>query len=319
MPFPLLLLLLTVFVIMLLVSALLINLGARMIIIVALNRKLPKIFTKKASLNKITGCDPFFDTLNEKGKKLRATETETVTIHGHGGVKLVGHVLSAESPKRVIIAVHGWRGTWSRDFGIVSDFWQESDNTVIYVEQRAQNESEGEYITFGLLERYDILEWIKWANARYKNLPIYLCGVSMGASTVLMSADLAPQNSVRGIIADSGFTSPTEIWSYVVRKNLHLPYNMCKKPASKLCKKITGYSSDACSTEKVLKKCQTPILFIHGTDDSFVPVEMTYRNYRVCSAPKRLFVVPGANHGMSYYIDPDGYQREMERFFLQYD
>ena len=76
---------------------------------------------------------------------------------------------------------------------------------------------------------------------------------------------------------------------------------------------------EADTSEKVLENCQTPILFIHGTDDSFVPVEMTYRNYRVCSAPKRLFVVPGANHGMSYYIDPVGYQREMNSFFLQYD
>ena len=319
MPIPLILLLLTVFVIMLLLSALLINLTARLLIVVALNRRLPKIFTKRATLSKITGSDDFANTLAQKENKLKESKTETVTIRGYDGTKLVGHILSAKSPKRVIIAVHGWRGTWSRDFGIVSDFWKESDNTVIYVEQRGQNASEGKYITFGLCERYDVLEWVKWAAERYKNLPIYLCGVSMGASTVLMSAELDLSSAVHGIIADSGFTSPSEIWRHVVRNSLHLPYNLYKKLASRLCKEKTGYHSDACSTEKILEKCSTPILFIHGADDSFVPVEMTYRNYRVCSSPKRLFVVPGANHGMSYFIDPVGYQREMASFFLQYD
>lgn len=319
MSIPLILLLLTVFIIMLLLSALLINLTARLLIVVALNRRLPKIFTKRAALGKITGSDDFANTLAQKENNLKESETETVTICGYDGTKLVGHILSAKTPKRVIIAVHGWRGTWSRDFGIVSDFWKESDNTVIYVEQRGQNASEGKYITFGLCERYDVLEWVKWAAERYKNLPIYLCGVSMGASTVLMSAELDLSSSVHGIIADSGFTSPSEIWRHVVSNGLHLPYNLYKKLASRLCMKKTGYPSDACSTEKILERCSTPILFIHGTDDNFVPVEMTYRNYRVCSSPKRLFVVPGANHGMSYFIDPVGYQREMASFFLQYD
>ena len=169
MPIPLILLLLTVFLIMLLLSALLINLTARLLIVVALNRRLPKIFTKRATLSKITGSEDFANTLAQKENKLKESKTETVAIRGYDGAKLVGHILSAKSTKRVIIAVHGWRGTWSRDFGIVSDFWKESDNTVIYVEQRGQNASEGKYITFGLCERYDVLEWVRWASERYKN------------------------------------------------------------------------------------------------------------------------------------------------------
>ena len=140
MPIPLVLLLLAVFVIMLLMSALLINLTARLLVVVALNRRLPKIFTKRASLNKITGSDDFAKTLAEKSTILKESKTETVVIRAYDGARLVGHILSASAPKRIIIAVHGWRGTWTRDFGIVSDFWRQSDNTVIYVEQTiAQN------------------------------------------------------------------------------------------------------------------------------------------------------------------------------------
>jgi len=43
-----------------------------------------------------------------------------------------------------------------------------------------------------------------------------------------------------------------------------------------------------------------------------VPIEMTYDNYKACRAPKKLFVVPGASHGMSYVVDKDGYQEAVK-------
>ena len=293
---------------------------AKLLCDAALNRIAPKFMQNKNNLlAKITGSDAFVNELFEKEKLLSREQTEQVEIAGHGGVKLKGHLLNAENPKRIIIAVHGWRGTWSRDFGIVSDFFKKN-STVLYVEQRAQAGSEGDYITFGICERYDIIEWIKWVLKRFSHeLPIYLLGVSMGASTVLMSTGLGLDGAVHGIIADSGFTAPEAIWSHVVRSSLHLPYGFYKRQARAEYEKRTGYNPSECSTLEALKSCTTPVLFVHGTDDSFVPVEMTYENYKACHSPKRLFVVPGANHGMSYFVDKSGYEGEVERFFLEYD
>lgn len=50
-----------------------------------------------------------------------------------------------------------------------------------------------------------------------------------------------------------------------------------------------------------MKENRIPVLFIHGDDDTFVPVTMTYENYKACTAPKELLIVPGADHAMSYY------------------
>ena len=43
-----------------------------------------------------------------------------------------------------------------------------------------------------------------------------------------------------------------------------------------MCKKRIQMDADAASTTEALKHCQIPVLFVHGTDDHFVPVEMTY-------------------------------------------
>lgn len=311
--------LLIIFLTLLLVSGVMIHLSVRLLLSAAFNRRPPRIFKKRGALSRITKSEDFVNTLVEKSGRLKERETETVEILGHGGVRLVGHLLPSDTPRRLVIAVHGWRGSWYRDFGIVSDFWLASDSTVLYIEQRGQQGSGGDSITFGLCERYDIVEWVAWAEERFPDLPIYLCGVSMGASSVLMSASLGITGRVHGIIADSGFTSPTEIWRYVISRNLHLPYALYSRAANRECERRTGQSADSCSTLTALKECSVPVLFIHGEADSFVPVEMTYQNYLVCSSPKRLFVVPGANHCMGYYVDPVGYEREMASFFTKYD
>ena len=46
---------------------------------------------------------------------------------------------------------------------------------------------------------------------------------------------------------------------------------------------------------------------------------MTYENYQACHAPKRLLIVPGADHGMSYYLEPQKYEHEMKDFWKEYD
>ena len=46
---------------------------------------------------------------------------------------------------------------------------------------------------------------------------------------------------------------------------------------------------------------------------------MTYDNYTACAAPKRLFIVPGAEHGMSYFEDKEGYEKTVRQFWADYD
>ena len=42
---------------------------------------------------------------------------------------------------------------------------------------------------------------------------------------------------------------------------------------------------------------------------------MTYENYKACAASKQLFIVPGAEHGMSYLVDKDGYETAVKQFW----
>lgn len=256
------------------------------------------------------------EALKKAQNDLVNRHSEAVTITAHDGESLTGHWQRCKNGKRVILAMHGWRSSWLHDFAMVADFFDAHGCHVLYVEQRGQGNSGGEYMGFGMTERHDCLDWIRWINQQgCAHLPVYLCGISMGASTVLMAAGLNLPDNVRGIIADCGFTSANAIWRHVAKHALHLPYGRIRsRLADRLCHKRIQMHSAEYTCADALSCSKVPVLFIHGTADRFVPIEMTYENYQACAAPKRLFVVPGAGHGMSYPVDPEGYQQAVLDF-----
>ncbi len=294
--------------------------AANYFVSLALDRQAPP-HSPRAERRLIARCTDakMLDRLNLAGKYLSAQAHKTVVLQSRDGTQLVGHWVAVENPKRILIAMHGWRSTWHRDFGIIADFFAQNDCSVLYAEQRGQGGSGGEYIGFGLMERYDCLDWVNWVNENTENtLPIYLCGVSMGASTVLMASGLQLPDNVCGIVADCGYTSPVDIWKHVA-KHAHISYGMCGKPAGRLAKKRLQIDMDTETCPQALRRSKTPVLFIHGTNDKFVPIEMTYENYTACIAPKRLFIVPGAEHGMSYLVEPIGYEAAVRAFWADFD
>ena len=144
----------------------------------ALDREEPRLM--KLAEKKVSGSmgnTEFARALATSGKRLAAKPNETVEIIAHDGETLVGHWIPCENPERIIIAVHGWRASWTQTFGLVSEAWEQNHCNVLYVEQRGTNNSGGDTISFGLIERFDCLDWIRWVNARFgTDLPIYLCG-----------------------------------------------------------------------------------------------------------------------------------------------
>ncbi len=285
----------------------------------AADRECPR--TLQSYMDKVSGStkNAVAQQLAAAKEQLEGTESREVRIRSHDGLLLVGHWRQAKKPRRVLIAMHGWRSSWSRDFGPIQDFWYENGCSVLYAEQRGQGKSEGSVMGFGLLERYDCLGWVRWAAQQAPGLPVYLVGISMGATSVLMAGELELPACVHGILADCGFTSVHDIWKHVAKKNLRLSYALFGVGAEANYSRRLHIPTKDLSTVSALRRCRIPVLFAHGTADSFVPVEMTYENYRACAAPKRLLIVPGAEHGMSCLVEPHRYKKAMLDFFASFD
>ena len=102
---------------------------------IALDREVPRIVG--GSPEKLTGSsgeeNDFSAELSACSEKLENSGCELVEITSHDGQKLVGHWAPCDHPRRILIAMHGWRSSWTRDFGAIADFWRENQCSVLYV------------------------------------------------------------------------------------------------------------------------------------------------------------------------------------------
>lgn len=255
---------------------------------------------------------------NEGIRWINGMNCEKVQIKSRDGLRLAGYYLEAERPKRLVALFHGWRGSWGHDFGACIRWLYEEGTSLLLVEQRAQGESDGKYMGFGILEREDCHVWLDWLGQRNpKRLPVYLYGVSMGAATVLMAAGEELSEDVKGVIADCGFTSPYEMVYRFGQKNFRLPEHPVMDQLNWLFQKRAGYGLKEYSVPEAMKHCTVPVLFIHGKADTFVPYEMTVRNYEVCRAWKKLLLVEGADHCMSFLKDREAYKEALKELFRE--
>lgn len=267
----------------------------------------------EASVN--SGKNKYSDIINEGKRWLEETPSKTVHISSFDGLRLTGHLYIRRGAKRTVLMMHGFRSSWKHDFSGAARDLYESGCNLLLAEQRAHGSSEGKYISYGVLERFDCLEWLRFISRRFGELPCYADGISMGATTVLMASGLQLPGNVKGIIADCGFTSPKSIISSVFSRHSSLPAWLIIPPVSLFSRFRAGFGFSDYSTLSAMRANTTPVFFAHGDADDFVPLEMTLENYRACRAMKRLLVSPGASHGTSYLVSHEAYLSGLISFF----
>lgn len=245
---------------------------------------------------------------------------QTVHIRSRDGLTLAGHWLPCADARRTVVLFHGWKGNWKEHLVVLGSFLQAQRCSLLFVEQRAHGESEGKYLGFGVLERYDCLEWVRWLQDNTpKGRPIYLMGGSLGATTVLMTSGFDLPEQVHGIVADCGFVSPEEQIGQTLKDWWHLPRQPFLWIADHIARRKAGFSFWEYSTLKAMETNTKPILFVHGLDDRFVLPEGTVKNFNACRAEKDLLLVKGARHMQSYLLATAEYQERLKRFFAQHD
>ena len=261
-----------------------------------------------------TEYEPFRETMIGWMKEVRTLPVENFYIRSFDGLKLHGKYYEYAPGAPIELMFHGYRGSAERDLcgGVQRCF--ALGRSALIVDQRTSCESEGHVITFGINESRDCRSWVDFMIGHFgPEVKIVLTGISMGASTVLIAAGRELPPNVVGVLADCGYTSARDIIRKTIRE-MKLPPAL-SYPFVKLGAKLYGhFDPDETSPIEAVKTCRLPVIFFHGEADSFVPCEMSRCNYEACTAAKKLVTIPGAAHGLSYPVDPDGYLSALADF-----
>ena len=258
---------------------------------------------------------PYRDIMVNWMKETRSMPHKEVSIKSFDGLTLYGKYYEYSKDAPIELMFHGYRGTAEKDLcGSVQRCFS-LERSCLIVDQRTAGKSGGRVITFGINESRDCLKWIDFIIENInKDAKIILTGISMGAATVTIAAGEKLPPNVISAIADCGYTSAKEIIKKVIADK-KLPPKLAY-PFVKLGARIFGrFDLEKRSPIKAMEHCTIPIIFIHGTEDDFVPYEMSVQNFKTCSHKiKKMVSVEGAGHGLSYLVDKKGYLKAIREF-----
>ena len=247
-------------------------------------------------------------------KELLDIPYEPISITSKDGLKLFARYYHVDDNAPLQIQCHGYKGNGIRDFCGGNELARKLKHNTLIIDQRAHGNSGGHNITFGIKEKDDILNWIRYCENRFgNNKKIILVGVSMGAASVLMCADEIKNENVVALIVDSPYSSPKDIIKSVTKKMKLIPcliYPFIYLSAL-IFAKINLHKTSAL---KAVKNIKIPTLIIHGKSDSLVPYSMSEKIKNTNKKYVELHLFENAEHGISYIENPVKYNEIVSEF-----
>ncbi|MDR1466936.1 MAG: alpha/beta hydrolase [Oscillospiraceae bacterium] len=276
------------------------------------NPKLPNSEHKNEEKSSVA----VFKTDNKKW--LEETPQNDEEITSFDGLKLSATSFKNESSNKWIIAVHGYASNRTRLYDRVQGFFEQGFN-VLSIDCRGCGKSQGDFMTMGLLDRLDVIDWCKMIIEKQPKCEIVLYGTSMGGATVMMASgenEILPKN-IKCIVEDCGYTSARNIFCFQLKDQFGLPPFPIINALNLVTKIRAKFDLNQASCIEQLKKNKLPIMFIHGTKDEFVPFDMVHELFKSTNAEKKLYTVNGAGHNCAFKQEPRKYMEKVLEFIFQ--
>lgn len=240
---------------------------------------------------------------------------EEITFHTADGLRLSGWWLPRPESKRVVVALAGHRSPKSDLLGIGSALWRAGNNVLLF-DWRSRGQSEIAQHSLAYYELRDAEAALAYALGRVPGARLGLIGYSMGASVAILLAAREPR--VAAVVADSPFTGIAEVIAHGATR-LRLPARVIVPVADRLNGWRYGYRFGAVRpVEAVAALSPRPLLLIHGEDDTLIPVAHAHALFAAAREPKKLWLIPSAEHCGGYFADRPGYVGRVAAFFQQY-
>jgi len=219
-----------------------------------------------------------------------------------------------------VIVLHGIGDSRQGSVGYAPRFLDEG-YSVLVPDSRADGSSGGELVTYGLLEKSDVLSWAHWLRQQDCKA-LYALGESLGGSVLIQAAALG--TDFRAIVAESPFADLLAIAEFRVRQMFHLPPLLQSVIPSLLVPNSMTYARLRYGIDlrqvlpsESIHRTAIPILLIHGLRDSRTPCWHSQALARA-NANCVLWLVPNAEHTGAYSTTPTEFRRRVLGWFAEH-
>jgi hypothetical protein len=279
--------------------------------------------TRNADIAQVMEMNQGLELTQEEEEKLLPVQEEwdafrfshlsrRVSVTTQSGLKLSGIYYDQGSDETVIVMRQ--YDTTSEDDFLYGSWYGSQGYNILLTDSRNHGESDGSYSGFGYLEQEDLSAWICYVNETEKNPRIVIHGEGQGAVAALFceANGNIPDNVVL-IVAESVYDSLKNMAVYTLKQTHEVPYIPFGYAIEwNLNHSDAGYTlEDVVLTEEKLKNAKTPVLFLAGEKDTYIPCEYSRNVYEMYPAQKE-WIAPKCPHGMIYEEGQEQIERALE-------
>ncbi|MEG3835522.1 alpha/beta fold hydrolase [Microcoleus sp. Z1_C3] len=171
--------------------------------------------------------------------------------------------------------------------------------SVFVIDYRGYGKSQGDFPSESQVYEDAQLAWDYLVKQRGINPnQIYLYGHSLGGAIAIDLAVRHPEAA--GVIVEGSFTSTRAMVNFQKGLFWMFPIDVL------LTQRFDSLSK--------VDRLQMPVLFIHGTADNVVPVEMSKKLFDAAPEPKQLYIVPDGGHTNVAHIGGAKYLQILSQF-----
>ncbi len=241
-------------------------------------------------------------------------EKTDYTVSGYEEYTLHVELLKNPVPTdKYIILSHGYTDNRIGSLKYVPMYLRLGYNCVVY-DLRGHGENDSFVTTYGLLESRDLKLLIEDTRQRYPELSeLGLHGESLGAATTITALKYKPE--IDFVVADCGFASIEDVLRNG-QKNANMPGFLVD--LADLGMRLRYHCSmKEMRPVEALSGNQIPILFLHGSDDTFIPPSQSEQMYGRTQGQAEIHMIEGAGHAESVLVNPDIYEEYVSAFLAK--
>lgn len=279
------------------------------------------------------------------GPALDALGGEVVRIRSRDGLRLSARWLAAErandaagggttwdaEPHDAILLLHGYSGSVAPDLVEYGPFLRRTAS-VLGLDFRGHGDSDDGPTTFGMLEIEDVAGALAWLGERGVTR-VALVGTSMGGMTAIGSVAVLGDGSLAAADAEPDPTrapidAPRPRIVAVVAESV--PRSVVTPVANRIrapmrgviagglfaaaARRLGGDPRDTEPGRVIALVDPVPLLLIHGSADTTVPVEEGRRLAALAGPSAEHWVIDGARHSGGHAASPQDYERRVTDF-----